>query len=354
MTAALTEDISVSRPLSALTAAAHQRNAGFEDRIIRAVRQAEIRIAAELEASRRYCNPPGTLPCLWTSEISPITPLVSPRNFRRSRRVNPATMTLMRTLERRFDMNWAPDRSAHTYHLHAHPMVVTITDPVHAEMATATQLRQTPVVGESLHQLQARGYRTDDPEEIPHSAESALPTAPDSSPQVVAEQQQGLRRTAEHPRSDQRIHYSLLRLLGLHQALNGSAPIPERPHLALTADTPEHGRRMALSELYSPPPSAQGEAFADIARRAAAATAVETARTWPQSAAAYSRLVTTPSFSPQAAGRDFATWPVRNYATDNESFMANARIRNPTARLLAVLVRDQQVVHAFAISYAAQ
>ncbi|KAK0364911.1 hypothetical protein LTR91_022757 [Friedmanniomyces endolithicus] len=246
-------------------------------------------------------------------------------------------MTLMRTLERRFDMNWAPDRSAHTYHLHAHPMVVTITDPVHAEMATATQLRQTPVV-----------------EEIPHSAESALPTAPDSSPQVVAEQQQGLRRTAEHPRSDQRIHYSLLRLLGLHQALNGSAPIPERPHLALTADTPEHGRRMALSELYSPPPSAQGEAFADIARRAAAATAVETARTWPQSAAAYSRLVTTPSFSPQAAGRDFATWPVRNYATDNESFMANARIRNPTARLLAVLVRDQQVVHAFAISYAAQ
>ncbi|KAK0929445.1 hypothetical protein LTR91_015786 [Friedmanniomyces endolithicus] len=328
VTTLLAEDTSVSHPLSAVTAAAYQRNAEFEDQTIRAVRQAEIRIAADLEASRRYCVPAGTLPYLWTPEASPITSLASPRNFRRTRRVNPATMTLMRTIERRFDMTWAPDRSAHTYHLHSHPMIATVTDPVHAEMATATQLRQTPVVGESLHQLQVRGYRTDDPEEIPHSAESALPTAPDSSPQIVEEQQQVLRRTAEHPRSDHRIQYTLLRLLSLRQVLDGSTPTPERPDLAITADPPENGRRMALSELYRPPPSAQGEAFADIARRAAAATAVETARTWPQSAAAYSRLVTTPSFSPQAVGRDFATRPVRNYVTDNESFMANVRIRN--------------------------
>ncbi|KAK1071734.1 hypothetical protein LTR12_005236 [Friedmanniomyces endolithicus] len=211
-------------------------------------------------------------------------------------------MNLMRTIERRFDMSWAPNRSAHTYHLHSHPIIATVTDPVHAEMATATQLRPNPVVIESLHQLQARGY--------------------------LEEQQQVLRRTAEHPRSDHRIQYTLLRLLSLRQVLHGSTPTPERPDLAITADPPENGRRMALSELYRPPPSAQGEAFADIARRAAAATAVETARTWPQSAAAYSRLVTTPSFSPQAVGRDFATRPVRNYVTDNESFMANVRIRN--------------------------
>ncbi|KAK0254454.1 hypothetical protein LTR35_006360 [Friedmanniomyces endolithicus] len=252
-----------------------------------------MRTAADLEASRRYCIPPGLTDY----------PIGLPSKSQ------------------------ANSTSAHTRHLHSHPLVATVTDPVHAEMTTATEQRQTPVVREALHQLQARGYRTDDPEEIPHSAESALPTAPDSSPQTVAEQQQGLRRTSDHPRSEQRIQYGLRRLLSLRQALDDRNAAADRAHSSIINQL-DNGRRMAISGSLFRLPSPQGEAFADIARRAAAASAVETARTWPQSAAAYSRLITTPSFDPQVASRDLPMWPIRNYATDNESFMANVRIRN--------------------------
>ncbi|TKA80761.1 hypothetical protein B0A55_02693 [Friedmanniomyces simplex] len=314
-----------------MTAAAFHRDMEYVQQQIQRLQQPvsanEARLAVEDESRRSHVNEPGSLPYLWLPEASPNTPLASAQGPRQTRLVTPATATLMRTIDRRFDMNWAPGRPANAHELHSHPTVAAVTAAVHAVIATPTQPRQAPVAGESLHQLQSRGYRTNDPEEIPHSPNSAVGDARNVSRPENAEQQHNLPRTLTRPTSDQCIQLSIRQLFSFRPALIDSASAPSTPQTRPVAGPSSYARRMALSEFYRPPPSAQDEAFADIARRAAAATAIDTARTWPESAAVYQRLITNPPPEPSVTARDFATRPTRNYATDNESFMSNVRER---------------------------
>ena len=242
-----------------------------------------------------YVNPPGHLPMLWEPVGEPAhrlpvwAPLTHP------------VMMFSRILDRRFNVAWTPGQTGRPHDiLHTRPTAAVGTPSARAQLVHRARLSVSPRT--PLHQRQARYYRTDDPEEMPHSPDSisdeiarvdalvsddtpsgpvelrrapplvATTIAPHRPIQRSAAEMLAIRAATEVESLTQRLDVLRSRMRALDDELleiDGAkhAP-PQILHTPTPAGSLDRSVLRTASSTARSPHSAQHDAFADIAMRA--------------------------------------------------------------------------------------